>query len=480
MRYDKVLLVSARFYKGKFVLSLLPQIGIGYIAEALLSANISVGMIDMNLQYTFNDLVKKIREFHPALIGFSMMTFGNKDVCDEINNIKKLFPHIAIAVGGPHVSTVRKKVLQDCAGIDFGFILEGDVSIVELCQGKKEADIQGIIYRQNNDIIENPYINFISNLDDVRFPRYEVFELDKYPTKQMGIISSRGCPYDCIYCPVITTIGKKFRQRSAQSVVEEVKYWYDRGYREIPFLDDNFTLVHSRVNEICDLLMQMKLEGLRLICPNGIRADKVDYELLKKMKEVGFFRIAFGVESANNKVLKNINKGESIEVIERSIKIACDLGYEVELFFIIGSPGETMEDMQRSFDLALRYPVANVMFYNIVPFVATELYQWIEKNGYFLFPAEDILNNASHFINQPCFFTPEMSEQDRKKAFGQGQRVSRIVRRRFIERKLSLPGFIKSIVSYVYTIPFIEHILISNSAIVKAKEIVKKAVLRRK
>ena len=478
MRYKKILLILPGYCKGKYRLSILPMAGIGYIAHSLQSNGFKASVFDMNLGYGLKDLQKRISDFKPDIVGFTVMTFGHRDVYETINTIKRSHPEIKIAVGGPHLSTLREKVLKDCPGIDYGIILEGDSSFIELCKGKEPDEIQGLIYRRSGQVVKNDFHKFIMDLDSLSFPKYESFELDKYPTRQIGIITSRGCPYDCIYCPVIAAIGKQFRQRSARSIVDEIEYWYDRGYREILILDDNFTLSRRRVEQVCDLLGKKDFKGISLKCPNGIRADRVDRILLKAMREVGFDMISIGVEASNDMVLKNIKKGEDVAKIEETIRDACDLGFDVVLFFMIGSPGETPEDIKSSFLLAMRYPVSNAAFYNIIPFPATELFDWINDNGYFLRSPDDILNNASHFINEPSFFTPEMSAEERKKAFKMGRTVSRKIRRRFIERKTAGPWLAQKAFSWIYTLPLVEEALISNGVLIRTKERLKRLLPR--
>jgi hypothetical protein len=137
-----------------------------------------------------------------------------------------------------------------------------------------------------------------------------------------------------------------------------------------------------------------------------------------------------------------------------------------------------MEDINKSFSLALRYPVRSANFYNIIPFPATELFDWLKKNNYLLYSPDDILNNASHFINEPCFFTPELSREQRKDAFIQGRAVSMRIRRKYIERKVNGPLLIKKLLSYFYTMAFVERVLSNNSIIIKLKEVLKKLALK--
>jgi radical SAM superfamily enzyme YgiQ (UPF0313 family) len=232
-------------------------------------------------------------------------------------------------------------------------------------------------------------------------------------------------------------------------------------------------MIKERTKEICRILKEKNLKNISLKCPNGVRADRIDYDLLKSMRDVGFDMLAFGVESANNKILANIKKGEKIDIIEQRIREACELRFDVDLFFILGSPGETLEDVENSFSLALKYPIRSAKFYNIIPFPATELFEYIKQNNLFLYPPEEILNNASHFESEPYFYSDEMPKEDRIKAFNMGRKVTRTVRRRHIERKIQLPKSLKTLFSLCYTTPFIENLVLNNSVFIKTKELIK-------
>lgn len=478
MRYKKVLLISPKFHTGRNRLALLPLAGLGYIAEALEKTGVEVKVLDMNLGYCLRDIKSYLRKYNSDIIGFTAMTLGYKYLYEMINDVRLMQPEAKIVIGGAHISALREKVLEECPAIDFGIILEGDISMVRLCRGDNLDKIQGLIYRENSKVITNRFGNFIRDLDEIPFPRYRSFELDKYPTRQLGIVTSRGCPYDCIYCSVIATIGKQFRARSAQSIVDEIEYWYNRGFRDIFILDDNFTLIRKRVEEICGLLAKKNFKGLHFKCPNGIRADRVDRTLLKAMKEVGFDFISFGVEAASDNVLRCIKKGESIASIEKSIQDACEIGFDVDLFFLIGSPGETREDVNLSFALAQRYPLRRAIFYNLIPLPATELLAWLTAKGYLLHPIEYILNNASYYLDQPFFFTPELSVTQRKEALKTGRMITLNIRRKYIERKLKGPLPLKRLFSYLYTLPVIDDTLVNSRLVVKTKEKIKQIFIR--
>ena len=236
MRYKKVLFYIPPFpgiqeYPGE------PHPGIGYLSEFLSKNDIENDVLDLRLGYTVKDLIKRIEEFKPHLVAATMMTFRHDIAYAIIEQIRS--SQYDIVVGGPHVSTIRTTVLEECAA-DFAIKVEGEYPLLELCNGKDLTNIDGLIYRDRERIIENKDRTFIDDLDDIPFPTYDKFELKKYNTRQIPIVSSRGCPYKCIYCPIKVTMGRKIRMRSPENVVHEIEFWYGRGYKKFVFSDDNF------------------------------------------------------------------------------------------------------------------------------------------------------------------------------------------------------------------------------------------------
>jgi radical SAM superfamily enzyme YgiQ (UPF0313 family) len=465
--FHKVLLVNpayeASHYRTPSLLS-----GLGYVSEALIRAGIENRVIDMALGYSEADLLKIAREFNPDLFGFFLMTYRYRDHYRLIGQIRQAFPQATIVVGGPHLSTNREEVLESCAAVDYGVVREGEETLVELCTGKEPAGIGGLIWRENGIVRYNGDRAPVTDLDRVAFPSFSAFELDKYPypgaSKEitpMPIVTSRGCPYSCIYCPVKTAIGRHIRFRTPENILQEIKSRYDQGYRSLWIADDNFTINRKRVVEVCELILSSDLPGLRLGCGNGIRADLVDRELLELMRRAGFWYLAFGIESGSNSTLKNLKKGYCIEDAERGVREACELGFEVVLFFLLGSPGETEQDFRQSMALAERYPVADVRFYNLMPFPKTELYKWVGENGYFLRQPEDYLNDTISWQNRPVFETPEMPAPLKMRLFVEGEAVRKRVRRNRLVRRLEylgLSSFIGRLMATVAIVGFIERL----------------------
>lgn len=418
--------------------------------------------MDMSLGRTKKDLFGSIERFKPDLIGLSLLSFRYKDTYNLIKELKERYPSPSIVVGGPHVSMNEKKILEDVAHIDYALTKEGEVSLIELIQGRQH-NINGLIFRKDQKIFYNNSNIFIDDLDNFPFPRYGKFPLKNYVAKEIGIITSRGCPYGCIFCQ--EALGKKFRMRSAPAVVEEIIYWFREGYRDILILDDNFTMDEERALEICAELEEKKLKGLRLRLANGVRADRVNKRLLSRMWAAGFRYISFGVEGGSNQVLEAIGKGESIEDIRKAISIAVSIGFEVTLFFLVGSPRERKEDIEDSINLAQEFPVFDAKFYNLIPFPRTKLYDWVKENNFFLEEPEEYLNNASHWDSHPVFATPWFTEAQRKDALVYTRKIRCKIRRRAIERRLIRIAPLNWIAGYLFSLDAVQNMLQSNRLI---------------
>ena len=297
---------------------IMPHIGQAYLAQTLLENGVDYDVLDMNLGYQFKHLRNKIDEFRPDMIGMTLIAFEYRRFYSILLETKRLYPDVKIVVGGPHVTILRDQVLRECPAIDYGVVYEGEQTLTELCRGDRpEAEIKGLMYRSNGDVVYTGDRDVVWDLDQVPWPTYERFELDKY-VRERVVYSSRGCPHQCIFCPN-RIISPHYRTRSPKHVVDEIEYWYKKGCRQFNFDDDNFNLVKERVYEICDEIERRGLRNLFLRCSNGIRADRVDRALLSRMYEVGFRYIAFGADAGNNEMLKVVKKGETIEDIEQAV-----------------------------------------------------------------------------------------------------------------------------------------------------------------
>jgi len=448
MKYKKVLFIRATL-RVAYVGAAGPPLGIAYLVEALKKCGVKCKTVDTTLGYDFDQICHNIQLFNPDVIGVSMLTYGYLDTYGMISDIKEKYRDIPIIAGGAHVSTFREDVLRSCGAVDLGFVRESEGSIVEFCQGKDPSQIKGVIYRESGKVIYTGDREYVEDLDILDWPKDYGIELNRYLSKEILILTSRGCPYACIYCPISLAIGKMLRKRSAKNVVDEMEYWYRLGYRRFSILDDNFTFHRDRTIEICDEIEKRELNDIFLRCGNGIRADRVDRKVLERMKEVGFVHVGYGVESGSDRVLKTLKKGETIEEIENAIRISVELGFDVSLFFVFGAPGETLEDIEDTIRVSLKYPILESRFYNLIPYPGTELFQWVQDNKLFIKNPEEYLNDSRTFPSAPVFETPELPFNTRVKITKKLNAITKKVRKNAVLRKSKAFGLIGILAYYL-------------------------------
>ena len=459
MRFNKVLLVSppsSSRYGGLRV-----PAGVGCIAQALYDNSIEYEYVDMRIGYTWRYLRKKVLTFKPDLIGISMITVGYKTAYKIISNLKQLLPYSKIVVGGHHVTILKEKVLEECDDIDFGVVADGERTIVELCRNDLSYDdIKGLIFRKNQQILFTGERPVVENLDEYAFPRYKKFNMKDY-SRQIPTQSSRGCVYQCTFCPN-KLIGRKFRTRSPENFVDEIEYWYARGIRQFAIDDDNFALIKKRAYAICDEIEKRHFKNLFIRCSNGIRADSVDRKLLARMKQIGVREVGFGVDGGNNKVLGHLKKGETIETIERAIKDACELGLDVKMFIIVGTPHETRADIEDSIRLAKKYPVARVNFNNAIPYPGTEMYDYVSKHNLFIIHPEEYLNSIAEDKGIPVFETPELPREERTKILKRCHQVEKEVTKNTAFRMYGHYPILGHLIKYFFNVNVFETLFFKN------------------
>ena len=462
MRFSRVLLISppsSSRYGGLRV-----PAGIGHIAQALYENEIDYEFVDMRIGHTFRELKKKALSFKPDLIGVSMITLGYLNTYRMLSFIKKLLPSSSIVVGGHHPTILKEKVLEECADIDFGVVSDGEKAIIELCRDDVPIkDIQGLIFRNGHQVVFTGERPPVKDLDQYSFPKYEKFNMADY-SKQIPIHFSRGCVNLCTFCPN-KVLGRRYREKSVNYFIDEIEYWYKRGYRQFAVDDDNFTLNKKKVYEICDEIEKRGIKGLLLRCSNGLRADRVDRQLLSRLKEIGVREVGFGVDGGNNRVLGYLKKGETIETIEQAIKDACELGLDVKIFIIVGTPHETKADVEDSIRLARKYPVARVNFNNAIPYPGTEMFDYIKANNLFLISPEEYLNSASEDKPVQVFETPEFPKKERMEMLKKCYAVEREVMKNTAYRMFKKYPLSRVIVKYFFNVRLFEWLFFKNLAL---------------
>lgn len=398
---------------------LYPHVGIAYLTSVLKKNGYEVKIYDEGIESSDKCLFDLIDTFKPNIIGVTGFSYAYgyfQDLIKRINEHTKT----PIVAGGPHVSAVGKEILKSTK-LTFALTGEGEVSLLlfleELFKKKPHFEnVPGLIWRSNKSLIENHRANYIQNLDQLPFPNYFAFKYKEYPCFKdniVPIITSRGCPYSCNYCSVRLSMGQCFRPRSPENVFKEIKYWYKLGFNQFDINDDCFTLDIKRAEKICDLIIKNKLK-IKIQLYNGIRVDRVTFNLLKKLKKSGCIFIAYGCESGSQNIIAKIGKNIKLDQVRQAVNWTNKAGIKNAVNFIIGHQEETYEDAQKTLTFAKSLPTNFVNFYNLVPYPGTPVYEWVVKNAKFLVPSKTYLQNISYRENIPIFETSQFTQKQRR------------------------------------------------------------------
>ncbi len=340
-----------------------------------------------DIRVTGNDrfgLESMVRAFNPDVVGISALTFESNAISWIAESVKRVNANTPVLIGGPHATAYQEKVL-DVTGIDYVVVGEGEIAagqLIESLLNKREiSGIKGIVYKRDNQIVSTGRADFIQDINDLPMPAYDLIPIQAYGKYErmsragsgmfMCLFSSRGCPYHCVYCHNI--FGKVFRYRTAESFVNEIRHLYKTyNIREFEIMDDIFNLDRARLIEFCDRIIN---SGMKIVFtfPNGLRGDLLDEEQLSKLRQAGATFIAFAVETGSPRLQKLIKKNIQLDKIKRNIEIAHSLRIHTHGFFMIGFPGETLEEMKMTVDFMLSSKLHSLGLFVVMPFEGTEL-----------------------------------------------------------------------------------------------------------
>lgn len=360
-----------------------PPLGIGYVSSYLKMHGHEVKFIDaLNLNLSPEEAVEETEGY--PVVGITVLTdfyLPAKELTKKLKEFRKI-----VIWGGVHPTVLPKETLEE-TGADYAIVGEGELSMAELVEAIEQntsTDLIKGIYGRGKRTAFIPR-EFIKNLDDIPFPDWESMDPRKYQKAPHGaliknfpvapITTTRGCPYECKFCVSPKFWKRQIRYRSPENVISEIEYLIRNfGVREIHFEDDNLTLNRDHVEKICTLILAKKIK-ISWATPNGIRADRVDEDLLRLMKKSGCYYVAFGVESGNQDILNNIKKRESLGDIEKAIRLSAKVGLMTQGFFIFGLPGETEKTIMNTIEFAKRVPLDRAQFLLLDLLPGSELWE---------------------------------------------------------------------------------------------------------
>ncbi len=351
--------------------------------------DLHVSLLDMRLESSQRDsLDAALSRFQPELIGISMMSCDRPFLTEYGDLIANRAPQALLVFGGPYPTTCYDDILSDVPN-SIVVIGEGEIVMLNIVEayakGSGVYSVPGIAYCKNKKIVLNEQENYLPDLDMLPVPDYSLIDMQSYwntpfqmnivlaEKKYIPVMSSRGCPYRCIYCHNI--FGKKIRKRSPKHFFREIEMLYtDYGIREFHFIDDIFNLDRDRMKKILNLIIESGMR-IRIAFPNGLRGDLLQEEDLVLLKKAGAYMVSFAIESASERIQQLAKKYLDIDQVISNIDYANRLNLITNAFFMIGFPGETPQEMNATINLALKSKLNVAFFSTVVPFKRTPLHQ---------------------------------------------------------------------------------------------------------
>lgn len=392
--------------------SVVPPLGIAYIAAYLEQKGYDLKIIDsvalgwrrpkeggdmVHIGLTYEEILGRIEKFRPDIIGISNLFSSQSKNARRVAEYAKIYDKdVPVVMGGAHPSSLPVETLKD-KNIDMVIIGEGEQAMYEyvrgIYDGKAYDRIEGIAYRDKSGNVKiNPKTTYIADMDSLPFPARHLLPMEEYfsaighgsdimrrPFTSM--ITSRGCPGNCVFCSIHCVWGHKWRPRGPENVIEEMEFLV-RKYkiREIQFEDDTISLDRRRMLDICRLIKEHNLD-LKFTTPNGIAVWTLDKELLKAMKDAGFYKLCFAIESGDKETLKFIRKPVNLEMAKEVIRAANDLGIWTQGFFVFGFPFERIESIMNSLNFAIESDLDFASFFIATPYPDTPLYEIMKNEG---------------------------------------------------------------------------------------------------
>ena len=370
-------------------ISILPPLDVPYLVGYLQSCGVTVEVLEaQGLELTTKELAHRVTESVASddvtralvVVRTAAPTLdADLDVCAALTGSGK----VSVAIYGPVVPHVRQRLSRDPT---LEFIMEGepDDTVLDLMSGKPLNEIDGLSYRVGDQWQSNGPRAFRKALDELPFPLWEMLPYERYTTprsssageeKFLPMLTSRGCPFGCHYCPYPVGQGLKWRFRSPQNVVDEIEHLvHDLGVSYILFRDPMFSMKLDRVLGICE---EINRRGLDVKWQCETRPDCLDEETIRAMAAAGCNQINFGVESAEVEIQAAAGrKPIPLETILEKTALCHAYGIRTFCFFIIGLPGDTVDTILETIEFAVRLNADWVQFTAATPFIGTKLRDW--------------------------------------------------------------------------------------------------------
>lgn len=381
-------------------------LGITYISSSMKKAGYNV--ITLNLNHRNGDVYeiikKEIEEKKIDVVATGGLSFQYNMVRQVVEAAKRVNNEIIMIVGGGIISGDPEPAMIALEYADFGVIGEGEITINELCNSlensRKFSEIDGIIYKSGNSYMITKPRKEVENIDYIPWPDYKGFEVEKYlrfsPPGISGLnrqntvfmLASRSCPYNCTFC--FHSTGKKYRQRSLDNFFEELDYMVSQYNIDfICMADELFARNTQRVKEFCERIKKYNIRWWA-----QFRVDDITPELISILKDGECEIMSFGLESADNRILKSMRKGTTVEQIERTLKLVYDSGITPDGAFIFGDIEETWETANNTLKWWREHSEYKITLNLITVYPGSYLYKYACEKG--------IIGDRVKFLKEGC------------------------------------------------------------------------------
>jgi radical SAM superfamily enzyme YgiQ (UPF0313 family) len=378
--------------KMSVVTPIYPTLALSTIASSARSQGHNVKILDLSMyQYSYSDVESNVRQFKPDICGITALTPGINQLIDMSVLIKDISEDILIVGGGSHASSLPEETMLQ-SRLDAVVVGEGDLSFPEICNGTKLEDINGLYYREGDDIKSTGMRPLIENLDELPFPAWDMYDTELYRKnisrllcrkRPVAVIEfSRGCVYKCDFCASKMTLGLGHRRKSPQRCADEVKLLHSLGFKEFAVADDIFTSNRKWAIDVCEAILTAGIK-MPWTCLNGIRVESANQELFSVMKKAGCYFVSFGFESGNDEVLKEFGKGggASTERGIEAVRLANKAGLDTNGYFMVGLSCDTEQTMAQTIDFARNLELSMLKFSIATAFPGTRMFNTYRGKG---------------------------------------------------------------------------------------------------
>jgi anaerobic magnesium-protoporphyrin IX monomethyl ester cyclase len=369
-----------------------PPLNLLYLAAAVRADDHKVKIIDDNLAALGPErTADSVARQRPEIVGITAATSTVRSAFRYVAMVRERLPDAMLLIGGPHTTFLPEEALVQSPGLDAVVMGEGEETFRELARAAETgwttgdlARIKGIAFRENGSARLTPPRELLKDLDSLPLPARDLVDYGAYrdPVKKRPIgsmITSRGCVYGCAYCASSRIMGKRFRMRRPEPIVDEMEELVSRyGAEDIEFIDDNFMLDRRRAGAVAEELQRRDLD-VSFVASS--RVDNVDAEVLRRLKGAGLASLYYGIESGCQRVLDLMHKGITLQQAKDAVKAAKESRIKVLGSFIFGYPGETLAEMRKTVAFSTHLGLDYAQYSILTPYPGTPIHADLQAKG---------------------------------------------------------------------------------------------------